>query len=93
MMITGGAVVRVRDAWPERHGPVHVRTPHYLRGCRGTVLRHLGDFPDPGELAFNRPAPLLALYHVEFSFGDVWGEPGSDRLLVEIYGSWLEQTQ
>ncbi len=89
-MIAPGAAVRVRDAWPELDGPVHVRTPHYLRGRTGVVLRHLGDFPDPGDLAFNRPAPLLPLYHVGFRVADLWGGQGEDTLLAEIYGSWLE---
>ncbi len=51
-----GAAVRVRDDWPEARGPVHIRTPHYLRGRPGTVVRHLGDFPNPEDLAFARPA-------------------------------------
>ena len=33
-----GQIVRVRDDWPEARGPVHIRTPHYLRGHTGTVL-------------------------------------------------------
>jgi hypothetical protein len=92
-MIGVGARVRVRDAWPELDGPAHIRTPHYLRGRTGTVLHHLGDFPNPEDIAFNRPAPLLPLYHVGFGFEDVWGRPGPDTLLVEIYGPWLEVTR
>ena len=34
----------VRDAWPERFAPMHIRTPHYLRGREGVVARHLGTF-------------------------------------------------
>ena len=89
-MIAAGARVRVRDAWPELDGTVHIRTPHYLRGRVGTVLRHLGDFPDPEDLAFNRAAASLPLYHVGFGFEEVWGDAGRDTLLVEIYGPWLE---
>ena len=37
-------------------GPVHIRTPHYVRGVMGEVVRHLGDFPNPEDLAFARPA-------------------------------------
>ena len=51
-----GARVRVKDDWPETRGPVHIRTPHYLRGMRGTVVRGLGAFPNPEDLAFARPA-------------------------------------
>ncbi len=52
-----GSRVRVRADWPEAAGPVHVRTPHYLRGRTGELVRHLGDFPNPEDLAFARPAP------------------------------------
>ncbi len=92
-MIAAGARVRVRDAWPELDGPAHIRTPHYLRGRAGTVMRHLGDFPNPEDIAFNRPAPSLPLYHVRFDHETVWGGPGPDTLLVEIYGPWLEEMQ
>ena len=44
------ARVRVKDDWPETRGPVHIRTPHYLRGMQGKVVRQLGDFPNPEDL-------------------------------------------
>ena len=43
MTLAPGTRVKVRDDWPETRGPCHIRTPHYLRGETGTVLRHLGD--------------------------------------------------
>ena len=86
-----GTPVRVRLDWPETRGPVHVRTPHYLRGRVGTVARYLGDFSNPEDLAFARPAPKLPLYHVRFDQPAVWrGGGAGDELLVEIYGPWLE---
>ena len=86
-----GAPVRVRDAWPERNGPVHIRTPHYLRGVPGRVVRCLGAFPNPEDLAFRRPAATVPLYHVAFDPADVWPEAaGPDDLLVEIFEHWLE---
>ena len=86
-----GAPVRVRDAWPERHGPVHIRTPHYLRGVPGRVVRRLGAFPNPEDLAFGRPAATVPLYHVAFAPADVWpGAAGTDDLLVEVFEHWLE---
>jgi nitrile hydratase len=86
-----GAVVRVRDDWPERRGPCHVRTPHYLRGRVGRVLRPLGRFADPGALAFGRPAEILALYHVVFDQAPIWGDgAAADSVLVELYEHWLE---
>ncbi|MDE2008038.1 MAG: nitrile hydratase subunit beta [Rhodospirillales bacterium] len=86
-----GAAVRVKNDWPETRGPCHIRTPHYLRGRTGTVQRALGAFPNPEDLAFARPAPVRALYHVRFDQPAVWqqGKPG-DELLVEIFEHWLE---
>ena len=88
MMFAPGSAVRVRDDWPETHGPVHIRTPHYLRGRQGTVVRHLGDFPNPEDLAFARPAPRLPLYHVAFGPDGLWPTGGAD-LLVEVFEPWL----
>ena len=86
-----GARVRVRDDWPETRGPVHIRTPHYLRGRLGTVVRGLGTFKNPEELAFARPAAPRDLYHVRFDPHEIWteGRP-TDTLLVEIFEQWLE---
>lgn len=90
-LLVPGSRVRVRDDWPETRGPAHIRTPHYLRGRSGTVLRHLGDFPNPEDLAFARPAPRRPLYHVAFAQPALWpdGRPG-DEVVVEIFGHWLE---
>jgi nitrile hydratase len=89
--LAAGARVRVRDDWPETRGACHIRTPHYLRGQAGTVLRHLGDFPNPEDLAFRRAAASVALYHVAFAIDDIWpeGRPG-DAVIAEIYEHWLE---
>jgi nitrile hydratase subunit beta len=90
-MIAPGTRVRVRDDWPETRGPCHIRTPHYLRGETGVVTRHLGDFPNPEDLAFARPAPVLPLYHVQFEVSALWrdGAAGAE-ILVELYEPWLE---
>ena len=89
-----GTRVRVKDDWPERRGPCHIRTPHYLRGRLGTVQRLLGRFPNPEDLAFARPAPKRALYHVLFEQPPIWdeGRPG-DELLVEIFEHWPEPAE
>lgn len=90
MSFAPGQAVRVRDDWPEARGPCHVRTPHYLRGRAGRIVRALGAFPDPSALAFHRPAARLPLYHVAFSGQAPWPDGGADELLVELYEPWLE---
>lgn len=88
---SSGARVRVKNDWPETRGPVHIRTPHYLRGQQGTVVRKLGAYPNPEDLAFGRPAERRALYHVAFDQPSVWHEGrAGDELLVELYEHWLE---
>jgi hypothetical protein len=86
-----GTWVRVKADWPELRGPCHIRTPHYVRGETGAIIRHLGDFPNPEDLAFARPAPLRALYHVRFDQPALWrkGKAG-DEVLLELFEHWLE---
>jgi nitrile hydratase len=91
MTFAPGTAVAVRADWPEALGECHIRTPHYLRGARGRVVRHLGNFPNPEDLAFRRPAAVEALYHVRFDQPGVWGEGrAGDALLVELFAHWLE---
>ena len=91
MNFSPGAAVRVKNDWPETRGPCHIRTPWYVRGETGTVVRHLGDFANPEDLAFARPAARLPLYHVRFEQPAIWREGrAGDDILVEIFGSWLE---
>ncbi len=88
---SSGTRVRVKDDWPETRGPAHIRTPHYLRGMEGYVVRKLGAYANPEDLAFGRPAATRALYHVAFDQPSVWREGNAgDELLVEIFEHWLE---
>jgi nitrile hydratase len=90
-MFSPGQHVRVKNDWPETRGPVHIRTPHYVRGIEGVITRHLGAFPNPEDLAFARPAAKRELYHVRFDMPAVWQEnSGKNELLIEIYEHWLE---
>lgn len=91
MRLNPGDTVLVKNEWPERRGPAHIRTPYYVRGHRGRVLRHLGDFPNPEDLAFGRQAKPTALYHVEFDRSAIWNEPeDADKVVIEIFEHWLE---
>jgi nitrile hydratase len=87
--LAAGTRVQVRDDWPETRGPCHIRTPHYLRGRTGVVLRHLGDFRNPEELAFARPAAVLPLYHVAFARSDIWPDAADGEIVAELFGPWL----
>jgi len=87
-----GDTIVVKDDWPETRGPVHIRTPHYLRGHKGRILRYLGDHPNPENLAFARPAEQRSLYHVTFPLNELWPEGRQDdELVVELYEHWLER--
>src|SRR4051794_11773208 len=89
-VLSAGTPVRVRLDWPELRGPCHIRTPHYLRGRTGTVVRHLGDYRNPEDLAFARPAAVLPLYHVAFAPRTIWPDSRADEIVVEVYEPWLE---
>jgi nitrile hydratase len=92
-VFAAGARVRVRNDWPEARGPAHIRTPHYVRGRTGTVIRLLGVYPDPEYLAFGRPAPRRLLYHVAFPATVAWGDADSAAdIAIELYDHWLEPT-
>ena len=92
MSFAPGDTVVVKDDWPETRGPAHIRTPHYLRGHKGKVVRYLGDHPNPEDLAFAGPAAKKPLYHVTFTMAELWPEGRTDdELVVELYEHWLEQ--
>ncbi len=92
MTFSRGDAVVVKNDWPETRGSAHIRTPHYLRGRKGQVLRRLGDYPNPEDLAFARPADRRTLYHVTFPIKELWPEAlADDEVLVEVYEHWLER--
>ncbi len=85
-----GDRVAVRRADP----PGHLRTPWYIRGHVGVIERLCGAFPNPEELAWNRPGlPRQPLYRVRFRQDEVWPDYGGapqDTIEIEIYQHWLE---
>jgi nitrile hydratase beta subunit-like protein len=85
-----GARVTVRRTDP----PGHIRTPWYIRGKSGEIERLCGSFPNPEELAYNRPGtPPQPLYRVRFRQRELWpGYKGAanDTIEIEIYQHWLE---
>ncbi len=86
-----GDRVIVREAYP----PGHIRTPVYLRGKRGTIVRDFGAWPNPEELAYGKSGlPAKTNYWVRFAMDDVWSGQGTyggrDCVVAEIYEHWLE---
>ncbi|MFM9882999.1 MAG: SH3-like domain-containing protein [Burkholderiales bacterium] len=85
-----GDRVKVRLA----HPPGHIRTPYYCRGHAGVIERICGAFPNPEELAYNRPGlPAQPLYRVQFNCRDLWPdyqERADDVVEIEIFQHWLE---
>lgn len=71
----------------------HYRTPLYVRGRTGEVIRYCGRFPNPEALAYgDRAAPPLELYRVRLKQADLWPEyeGGPDDVLeIEVYRHWL----
>lgn len=87
---SGDAVI-VRDA----HPPGHIRTPTYLRGKRGIVVRDHGAWRNPEELAYGKPGlPKKTNYWVQFRMDELWAGKGvygpNDTVAAEIYEHWLE---
>lgn len=85
-----GEQVIVRALYPLGH----TRTPFYIRGKIGVIVRVLGKFPNPEALAYGKDDPeLRSLYCVQFQQSHVWtdytGSP-QDTITVDIYEHWLE---
>jgi nitrile hydratase subunit beta len=86
-----GDRVRVALAFP----PGHIRTPLFLRGKTGVILREYGVFPNPERLAYGMHGePALTLYMVKFTMDEVWGGAGAygpkDTVTADIYEHWLQ---
>lgn len=73
----------------------HYRTPRYIQGKRGVVVRFCGSHGDPEQIAYGvKPAQTRRLYRVRFAQRAVWpGYHGGphDTIDVEIYDHWLAQ--
>ena len=78
----------------ERDEPRHNRTPSYVRGRVGEVIRLCGAWGQPEGLAYGSDGkPDLMLYRVRLRQGDLWpGYDGTaeDLLEVEVFEHWLE---
>jgi nitrile hydratase subunit beta len=64
----------------------HHRTPGYLKGRRGTVLRAHARFRNPESRAYGGDGlPEQRLYLVRFAL------PGADLVLADVFEHWLEE--
>lgn len=92
-IFTHGTSVYIFDNWPEEFERCHIRTPAYIRGRIGRVITHLGDYPNPEDLAFGRPASLSRLYHVWFEIGELWESGHSENagVMVEVFEHWMKK--
>ena len=89
-----GDRVRVSGAQP----PGHVRTPQFLRGKTGVIIRHFGAYLNPERLAYGMSGlPKLDLFQVKFDMEQVWSGDGAyssrDTVTADIYENWLEPTE
>ena len=85
---------RVRVA--ERSHDGHHRTPGYIKGKIGRVQRAHASFTNPETRAYGSDGlPVQRLYLVAFAYDDVWPEDAghtSDRIYVDVFEHWLEET-
>lgn len=75
---------RVRVERDVRDG--NPRTPHYLRGRVGTVVRRHGVVHNP----LDHPAPYPPLYSVVFPVADVDVPDARNEVLADLHEEWLQ---
>ena len=72
----------------------HCRTPAYVRGKKGTVVKLYGAFLNPESLGHGGSGlPKQPMYQVEFEQGEVWDQyngPVRDKVVVDLFQHWLE---
>ena len=56
--------------------PGHVRTPMFLRGRKGKIIKYFGSFPNPERLAYGLSGlPKINLYQVLFAICLLYTSP------------------
>ena len=83
-----GDAVRARNI----HPPHHTRTPRYVRGKSGTVMRTYGVFNLPDSHAQNTGGNPQHVYSVRFTARELWGDeaPANDSLCIDMWDEYLE---
>jgi hypothetical protein len=68
----------------------HHRTPGYVKGKTGNVVRVHGSFTNPETRAYGHDGlPMQPLYFVSFPRG----EAGPERIYVDVFEHWLEEPE
>ena len=63
----------------------HHRTPGYVKGKAGTIVRSHGAFTNPETRAYGSDGlPQQPLYHVALA------SDSNDRVYVDVFEHWLE---
>lgn len=84
-----GDRVRVLDVF----APGHVRTPHYVRGKSGVVMRFVGNFDNPEELGWGRQGDSRRLYRIRFVATELFPDAARrDEVDVDVFEHWLEKS-
>ncbi len=82
-----------RVAVTDRIHSGHMRTPTYVRGKTGEVIRVVGPMLNPEQLAYGYSGvPGKMLYRVRFRQSDLWTRyagGADDTLELELYEHWL----
>jgi hypothetical protein len=93
MTFAPGDMVRVAD----RPHTGHHRTPGYLKGKTGRIVRVHAAFANPETRAYGADGlPQQPLYLVGFAQRDVWPDyPGRsrDRIYLDLFEHWLEDAE
>jgi nitrile hydratase subunit beta len=85
-LFAAGDKIRTRNMNPEGH----TRLPRYLRGCPGTIAIVHGCHVLPDSSAHRRGDDPHWLYAVRFSASDVFGVPGRDEIVADLWEPYLE---
>jgi hypothetical protein len=75
--------------------PGHLRTPAYVQGATGEVVRYQGDFANPEERAYGHDGnPVRPVYLLRFRSQELWPEAveaSADEVYLDIYEHWLRE--
>jgi len=85
-----GERIRITEKFPIGH----YRTPTYIRGKQGTIVKNLGKYINPEREAFGKNSgDKLWYYLISFLQKDLWEDyegKETDTLEIEVFENWLE---